>query len=66
MEQISRDQQKVRLFPTGQADDPPEALPDGLPQPKGGQMLIRSRLPALCSSFYLYQERRPDGRPLYE
>ena len=31
LEQISRDQQKVRLFPTGQADDPPEALPDGLP-----------------------------------
>ena len=31
LEQISRDQQKVRLFPTGKADDPPEALPDGLP-----------------------------------
>ena len=31
LKQISRNQQKVRLFPTGQADDPPEALPDGLP-----------------------------------
>ena len=31
LKQISRNQQKVRLFPTGQADDPPEALPDCLP-----------------------------------
>ena len=31
LKQISRNQQKVRLFPSDEADDPPKTLPDGFP-----------------------------------